>query len=198
MKNDPMFKSWLFSWKSVLVCCSLWSLAPVCGVLPFSPLCCLWSEYWGIHSSYSAQLSQPSFCSWGFPDSSVSKESTCKCRWPWVNSWVGKIRWRRDRLPTPVFLGFPCGLAGKEFTCNVGDLGSVPGLGRSPGKWKGYPLQYSGLENSMDCIVHGVTENQTWLSDFCGLGGSHFLTQYLNFSRSKDWGLVKDWRLEQK
>ena len=74
---------------------------------------------------------------------------------------IGKIRWRRDRLPTPVFLGFPCGSADKESTCNVGDLGSIPGLGRSPGEGKGYPLQYSGLENSMDCIVHGVTKSQT-------------------------------------
>ena len=54
------------------------------------------------------------------------------------------------RLPTLVFLGFPCGSAGKESACNVGDLGSIPGLGRYPGEGKGYPLQYSGLENSMD------------------------------------------------
>ena len=47
--------------------------------------------------------------------------------------------------------GFPGGSAGKESTCNVGDLGSIPGLGRSPGEGKGYPLQYSGLENSVDC-----------------------------------------------
>ena len=53
------------------------------------------------------------------------------------------------------FKGFPCSSAGKEFTCNAGDLGSIPGLGRSLGEGKGYPLQYSGLENSMDCIVHG-------------------------------------------
>ena len=58
------------------------------------------------------------------------------------NSWVGKICWRRDRLPTPVFLGFPCGSAGKESACNAGDLGSIPGLERSPGEGKGYPLQY--------------------------------------------------------
>ena len=75
--------------------------------------------------------------------------------------WVGKIHWRRDRLPTPVFLGFPGGLAGKESASNAGDLGLIPGLGRSPGERKGYPLQYSGLENSMDCIVHGVTKSQT-------------------------------------
>ena len=59
---------------------------------------------------------------------------------------------------TKVSLGFPCGSAGKEFASNVGDLGSIPGLGRSPGEGKGYPLQNSGLENSMDCIVHGVAE----------------------------------------
>ena len=49
---------------------------------------------------------------------------------------------------------------------NVGDLGSFPGLGRSLGEGKGYPLQYSGLENSMDCIIHGVTKSRTRLSDF--------------------------------
>ena len=59
--------------------------------------------------------------------------------------------WGRVRLPTPVFLGFPCGSAGKESTHNLGDLGLIPGLGRSPGEGKGYLLQYSGLENSMDC-----------------------------------------------
>ena len=51
-----------------------------------------------------------------------------------------------------MILGFRCGSVGKESTCNVGDLGSVPGLGRSLGEGKGYPLQYSGLENSMDYI----------------------------------------------
>ena len=48
----------------------------------------------------------------------------------------------------------------------MGDLVSIPGLGRSPGERKGYPFQYSGLENSMDCIVHGITKSRTWLSDF--------------------------------
>ena len=50
-------------------------------------------------------------------------------------------------------MGFPDDSDGKESACNVGDLGSIPGLGRSPGEGKGYPLRYSGLENSMDCIV---------------------------------------------
>ena len=58
-------------------------------------------------------------------------------------------------------MGFPCGSAGKEFACNAGDLPLIPGLGRSPGEEKGYPLQYSGLENSMDRIVHGVAKSWT-------------------------------------
>ena len=56
----------------------------------------------------------------------------------------------------------------------MGDLGSIPGLGRSPGEGKGYPLQYSGLENPMDSIVHGVVKSQTLLSDF------HFHFQMMN------------------
>ena len=63
------------------------------------------------------------------------------------------------------WMGFPCVSAGKESACNAGDLGSIPGLGRSPGEGKGYPLQYTGLEDSVDCIVHGVTKSQTQLSD---------------------------------
>ena len=73
---------------------------------------------------------------------------------------------RRDRLPTSVFLNFPCGSAGKECVCNVGDLGLIPGLGRSPVEEKSYPLQYSDLENSMDYLVHGVTKSQTQSSHF--------------------------------
>ena len=62
----------------------------------------------------------------------------------------------------------------KESTCNEGDLGSIPGMGRSSGEGKGYPLQYSGLENSVDCIVHGVAKSQTRLS------GSHFHVKNMN------------------
>ena len=72
----------------------------------------------------------------------------------------------RDRLPTPVFMGFPGSSDGKESTCNAGDLDLIPGLGRYPGDGKGYPLQYSGLESSMDYTVHGVTQSWTRLSDF--------------------------------
>ena len=58
-------------------------------------------------------------------------------------------------------LGFPDSSFGKESACSAGDPGSIPSSGRSPGEGKGYPLQYSGLENSMDCIVHRVTKGRT-------------------------------------
>ena len=65
----------------------------------------------------------------------------------WVQFLGLKIPWRRDRLPTPVLLDFPCGSAGKESACNAGDLGLIPGLGISSGEGNSDPLQYSGLEN---------------------------------------------------
>ena len=57
--------------------------------------------------------------------------------------------------------GFPDSSVGKESTCNAGDLGSIPGSGRSAGEGKDYPLQYSGLENSIDCLVHRVAKSET-------------------------------------
>ena len=62
------------------------------------------------------------------------------CMRPWFDSWVGKIPWRRDKLPTLVFLGFPNDSDGKESACNAGDMGLIPGLGRSPGKGNSNPL----------------------------------------------------------
>ena len=84
-----------------------------------------------------------------------------------VDSWVGKIPWRRDRILTPVFLDFPGGSDGKESACNVGDLGLIPGLGRTPGGRHGNSLQYSCLENPhgqrslVGYIVHGVKKSWT-------------------------------------
>ena len=89
----------------------------------------------------------------GFLGSSAGKESSCNAGDPGSISRSGKVQ----RL----FLGFPSASAGKEYTCSVGDLGSIPGLGRSPGEGNSYPLQYSGLENSMDCTVHRVAEWDT-------------------------------------
>ena len=90
-----------------------------------------------------------------------------------------KIHWRIDRLATPVFLGFPCGSAPEESVCSVGDVGVIPGLQRSPGAGKGYPLQYSGLENSMDCVVHGVAKSRTRVSNF------HFILNFLIWNWSE-------------
>ena len=104
----------------------------------------------------------------GFLDSLVGKESTCDA----------------------VFLGFPCGSAGEESTCNVGDLGLTPGLERSPGERKGYPLQCSGLENFLDHIVHGVTESDMteWLS----------LSNKNNYQNLKETQTLTGWMLEDR
>ena len=81
--------------------------------------------------------------------------------------------------------GFPDGSAGKESACNAGDLDSIPELGRSPGEGKGYPLQHSGLEKSMDCVVHGVAKSRTGLSDFHSFLQTHVLISlFLSFCRS--------------
>jgi len=85
----------------------------------------------------------------------------------WVATSISMLKIIPKLKNIPVYLtvsvswGFPCGLAGKEFTYNVGDLGSIPGLVRSSGEGKAYPLQYSGLDNFMDCMVHGVTKSCT-------------------------------------
>ena len=75
----------------------------------------------------------------------------------------------KEQATHTIFLGFPCGLAGKESTRIEGDLGSVPGLGRFLGEGKGYPLQYSGLENSTHCIIYGITKSRTQLRDSTSL-----------------------------
>ena len=71
--------------------------------------------------------------------------------------------WKVSTMPVE---GFPGGSEGKAPACNVGDPGSIPGSGSSPGEGNGNPFQYSGLENSMDCIVHGVAKSRTQLSAF--------------------------------
>ena len=99
----------------------------------------------------------------------------CCCNVSLINKtsllyWKKKRSWLRECLPISKYLelcgGFPDSSVGKESSCNAGDLGSIPGLERSPGEGKGYPLWYSGLENSMDCIIHGVTKSWTRLRDF--------------------------------
>ena len=83
---------------------------------------------------------------------------------PWIDSWVGKICWRRVRLPTAVFLGFPGGSAVKEFACNVGHLSLTPGLGRSPGGGNSLPTpvswpgEFHELYSSWGCKEPDTTE----------------------------------------
>ena len=74
---------------------------------------------------------------------------------------ITRTPWSVDSGLFDVGSELPGGSAGKESACNAGDLGSIAGLGRSPGEGKGYPLQYAGLENSIDCIVHGVAKSWT-------------------------------------
>ena len=102
-----------------------------------------------------------------------------------------KMQESSSKTSTSVLLGFPGGSAGKEFTCNAGDLGSIPGLRRPPGEGNGYPLQYSGLENSMDCTV---AKSQTWLSYF------HFF--FIDYAKALDcvdhnklWKILKEMRI---
>ena len=78
----------------------------------------------------------------GFPGGSAGKESACNAGDPRFNSLVGKFSWRRDRLPTSVFLGFPGGSDGKESSCNAGDLGFDPWVGKIPRRraWQPTPV----------------------------------------------------------
>ena len=109
----------------------------------------------------------PGLQSEGFPGSSAGKTMCLQRRRLWFNSWVRKISWRRDRLPTPVFLGSPGGSVSKKSSCNAGDLGLIPGLGRSPRGGHGNPLQYPCLENPhgqgnlVGCGSRGRKESDT-------------------------------------
>ena len=78
-----------------------------------------------------------------------------------LSTCAGAGDWKDVYSSSKPPVGFPDGSDSEESACNAEDLGSIPGLGRSPGEENGYPLQYSGLKNSMDSIVHGVTKSQT-------------------------------------
>ena len=97
-------------------------------------------------------------------------------RWrPQLDTWIGKTLEKGKATHRSIF-GFSCFSACKESAYNVGDLGSIPELGRCPGQGKGYQFQYSGLENSMECVVHGVTKSRIPLSKF------HFHFHYMDIS----------------
>ena len=130
-----------------------------CGRLRFDPWIrkIPWRREWQptpifFLGEFHGQRSLESYSPWGLRESDTTK-------------WLTHMS-EMEYLFFNVCKGFPCGSADKESACSAGDLGLIPGLGRSPGEGNGYPLQYYGLENSMDCIVHGITESQTRLSDF--------------------------------
>ena len=103
----------------------------------------------------------------------------------WVLRRMGSLGVAAAVLDREDFISFPDSSVGKKSTCNAGDLSSTPGLGRSPGEGKGYPLQYSILENSMDCVVHGIAKSRIKLSDL------HFQFSLISFQSSVDTeGLV--------
>ena len=100
-----------------------------------------------------------SFC---YSGSSAGEESTCNAMRLQFDSWIGKIPWRRDSLPTPVFLGFPCSSAGKESAYNEGDPGSIPGLGRSR-EGIGYPHKYSWASLVAQLLKNLPAMWETWV-----------------------------------
>ena len=98
----------------------------------------------------------------GFPDSSVGKESACNAGDPGSIPVLGRSPGEGIGYPLQYsWASLVAQMVKKKSACNVGDLGWIPGLGRSPGEGKVYPPQYSGLENSMDCTVHGVTKSHS-------------------------------------
>ena len=123
------------------------------------------------HVAPRRNLMSPLSCLVAFTFGSVTQLKGCAPSFPTKN-------WARGRGLCYLCLNnFPDSSVGTKSACNAGDPSSIPGLGRSAGEGKGYLLQYSGLENSMDCIAHGVTKGWTWLGDF------HF--QLLNKSMSQ-------------
>ena len=139
--------------------------------------------------------------SWGSPviGGSAGKEvalPVVKCRWllqsrrPWFNSWVRKIPYRRDRIPTLVFLGFPGGSDGKESACNGGDLGLILGSQRSPGGGHGNPLQFSWASLVAQMIKNPLGIQETWV---WYLGWEDLLKEFLaNQSSILAWRVPMD------
>ena len=133
---------------------------------------CTFSQFWRLEAQAQG-VSRVGFFQGLFhwlPDDCLLAGSSCGH--PCVHNWsLFLFLWGHQSDP---IRAYPRGLNWaslvaqlvKKSACNVGDLGSIPGPGRSPGEGKGYPLQYSGVKNSMDCIVHGVTKSQTQVSNF--------------------------------
>ena len=126
----------------------------------------------------------------GFPGTQMVRIHQ-KCRRPWFNSWVGKFLRRRDRLPTPVFLGFPGGSDSKESTCNAGDLGSIPGLAG--------PVE-EGMATHSSILAWRIlwTEEPGWLQAM----GSQRVTPWPRDTDRTEWlstigPLIVNWKKEE-
>ena len=139
---------------------------PYQGIKPRSPALCadsLLSEPPG--KPHSKWLAQMSFSRWTLPWLTQTRERNLSSVLQYF--YKTSISTPNILYHSYIYKDFPCGSAGKESAYNLGDLGSISGLGRSPGEGKGYPFRYSGLENSMDCPWGA--KSQTWLSNFCFL-----------------------------
>ena len=152
------------------MCVGRWERESWGGLWPFSPFSgSILNATLGWELLFLGQLQGTRHAEWA---------SGCPKAWRWVlfqiykDDFLASLNqtgiWRLFWWTFLISVGFPCGSAGKESSCNTGDLGLIPGLGRSPGEGKDYPLQYSGLEKSMDYIyiVHGVVKSRIRLSDF--------------------------------
>ena len=132
---------------------------------------CVLGQAWWENRTYSTEAKQEGY--------RVRSVMVKVLRDPWRSLEILRGLWGSLEI-----WGFPCGSAGKESACSAGDLRSIPGLGKFPGEGNSYPLQYSGLENSIDCVVHEVTKSCTQLSyfhfHFLGDPVEHSWTQWKN------------------
>ena len=140
--DTPIFK---FT-SRILLCLVVQSYPTLCSPMDCRP------PGSSVHGIFQARILEWVTISWASLIAQLVK-NLLQCRRPQFYSRVRKIPWRRDRLPTPVFLGFPCGPAGKESTCNVGDLGLIPGLRRSPGE--GILLQSNSIK-SLKIMINNI------------------------------------------
>ena len=143
--------------------CDSWDLVPRPGIEPRPPVLGVWrlSHWTSRKVPHSCILAWKipwteellGYSSWGHKESDTTEQlSTHAAHGSAEAVWLVSERFFSSK-------GLPCGSAGKESACDVGRPGSIPGLGKSPGEGRGYPLQDPGLENSMDCIIHGVPKS---------------------------------------
>ena len=146
-----------------------------------SVLCIRWPTYWSFSFGISSSNEYSGLISFRMGWFDLAVQGTFKSLLQHHSS-KALILWRSAFFKVQLF---PCGSAGKESTCTVGDLDLIPGLGRYPAEGKDYPLQYFALENSRDCIVHGVAKSWISLRDF------HFLTSMRDYWKNHSFDQMK-------